>query len=237
MIDGAHEEFSKLLKAMENFSEKYKNEKICELDNEQLEQYKQKLETFKKYNKMKRSDPQAPSDLIKKKGDSLEELVAYLLKISGNLFEVERNLRTSTNEIDQIIVLTGTGKMLLSGKLLNSKFDTFLGECKNYHKKVGVTYVGKLCSLLVTNQIKLGIMFSYHGVTGKNWNDSSGLIKKFYLHKEKLEERYCIIDFSLKDFESIMEGKNFIDIVEAQLKALQLDTDYTIFLSKHPAEN
>ena len=79
-------------------------------------------------------------------------------------------------------------------------------------------------------------MFSYHGVSGKGWSNAAGLIKKFYLHKEKLEERYCIIDFSYKEFESILKGKNLLEIIDEQIKSLQFDTDYSCHLSKHPAE-
>ena len=79
-------------------------------------------------------------------------------------------------------------------------------------------------------------MFSYHGVSGLGWNYGAGLIKKFYLHKEKLDERFCIIDFSYKDFLSIYNGNNLLDIVEAKICSLQFDTDYSHYLSKHPAE-
>ncbi len=41
---------------------------------------------------------------------------------------------------------------------------------------------------------------------------------------------------SKKDFESILEGKNVFQIIEEQLKSLQFDTDYSRYLSKHPAE-
>ena len=168
--------------------------------------------------------------------EALEKLVSYLLTISGNIFYVDRNLRTSTNEIDQLVSLTPKGKILLSYHLVNSKLECFLGECKNYDKSVSVTYIGKFCSLLLTNNVKIGILFSYHGVSGTGWSNGSGLIKKFYLHKEKLEDKYCIIDFSIKDFESILEGKNMLQIIEEQLKSLQFDTDYSRYLSKHPAE-
>ena len=58
----------------------------------------------------------------------------------------------------------------------------------------------------------------------------------FYLHKEKLEERYCIIDFSYKEFESILKEENLLEIIDEQIKSLQFDTDYSCHLSKHPAE-
>lgn len=82
----------------------------------------------------------------------------------------------------------------------------------------------------------LGILFSYHGISGKGWTSGAGLVKKFYLHKENLDERFCIIDFSFENFQSIYDGKNLLEIVEEQLRSLQFDTDYSRFISKHPAE-
>lgn len=209
---------------------------ICKTDDDQKRLYHNKLEEFIKYNEMKKEDIGAPENLNMLKGKSLENLVTYLLKISGDLFHVDQNLRTTTNEIDQVFIPKTKGKMLIANGIISKKYELFLGECKNYNKSVSVTYIGKFCSLLLSNQIKLGIMFSYHGISGKDWSEASGLVKKFYLHKEKEEDRYCIIDFSKDDFIAIDKGENFLQIIENKLLSLRLDTDYTKFLSKHPAE-
>lgn len=211
-------------------------EQICKINEPQRNKYKELLDKFDSINKVSSNTPGAPKNLRNLKGAALEELVKYLLQISGKIFNVSCNLRTSTNEIDELITLTSKGKLLVSRNMIDKRFEKFLGECKNYNKRVGVTYVGKFCSLLLTNNIKLGIIFSYHGVSGRGWNNGAGLIKKFYLHKEKLEERFCIIDFSYKEFESIYYGKNFLQIVEEQLCSLQFDTDYSRYVSTHPAE-
>lgn len=159
-----------------------------------------------------------------------------MLKISGDLFEVKQNLRTTTNEIDQVFVPTQKAKVLIASGIIDKHYELFLGECKNYNKSVDVTYVGKFCSLLLTNQIKFGLLFSYYGISGSGWSNASGLVKKFYLHKEKDEDRYCIIEFSKDDFISIDNGENFLQIVEDKLMSLRLDTDFREYLSKHPAE-
>lgn len=91
--------------------------------------------------------------------------------------------------------------------------------------------------MLLTTNIKIGILFSYYGTSGTGWSNGAGLIKKFYLHKEKLEDKYCIIDFSIKEFEAILNDKNLLQIIDEQLKSLQFDTDYSRYLSKHPAED
>lgn len=230
------EECLKALDVLEFMTEEGKWERICQLNEEQKEKYGKLLQNFKNLNEWDVKAKDAPPDLHNLKGKALEDLVGYLFKISGGLFKVVRNLRTCTNEIDDLITLTPKGKILCSRNMIDRRLDNFLGECKNYKKRVGVTYVGKFCSLMLTNNVKLGIMFSYHGVSGKGWSNAAGLIKKFYLHKEKLEERYCIIDFSYKEFESILKGKNLLEIIDEQIKSLQFDTDYSCHLSKHPAE-
>ena len=224
------------LDVLKFMAEEAKWEKLCQLNEEQKEKYSKLLENFKALNEWDAEAEDAPPNLHNLKGKALEDLVGYLFKISGGLFKVVRNLRTCTNEIDDLISLTESGKILCGQKLIDWRLNNFLGECKNYNKSVSVTYVGKFCSLMLTNNVKLGIMFSYHGVSGKGWSNAAGLIKKFYLHREKLEERYCIIDFSYKEFESILKGKNLLEIIDEQIKSLQFDTDYSCHLSKHPAE-
>ncbi|TQQ85328.1 hypothetical protein EXD82_02745 [Peptacetobacter hominis] len=235
MISKEDRETFNILNLLNSVSEQLSYEKICELSNEQISKYKELLEKFKMINNVDFNKSELDNVHIEK-GKALENLVSYLMKISGDIFYVDRNLRTSTNEIDQIFSLKTKGKILLSYHLINDKLENFLGECKNYNKPVDVTYIGKFCSLLLTNQVKLGILFSYNGVSGENWSNGSGLVKKFYLSKERIEDRYCIINFSIKEFESILNGKNILQIIDEQLKSLQFDTDYTRHLSKHPAE-
>lgn len=229
-------ELSKAINILTAAGQSYSFQQICKLNTSQKTEYKRLLDEFERLNKVSKDSLGAPINLHNLKGSALEVLVKYLFKISGDIFKVDCNLRTSTNEIDDLITLTPKGKILLGHNLINKYFDNFLGECKNYNKSVGVTYIGKFCSLLLTNNVNLGILFSYHGISGKGWTSGTGLVKKFYLHKENLDERYCIIDFSFKDFQSIYNGKNLLEIVEEQLYSLQFDTDYSRHISRHPAE-
>lgn len=236
MLNFEDKEISKAINILNSISDKLRYEKICQLDESQKITYKKFLEKFKQLHNTSAKFADTPKNLHNLKGTALEDLVSYLLTISGGIFHVDRNLRTSTNEIDQIVSLSPKGKILLGHHLINDKLENFLGECKNYDKSISVTYVGKFCSLLLTNHIKIGILFSYYGSSGNGWNNGAGLIKKFYLHKEKLEDRYCIIDFSIKEFDAILSGENLLQIIDKQLKSLQFDTDYSRYLSKHPAE-
>ncbi len=221
------ESIDNIVTAFKNFGTELSFEKICEYSDLEKQEYDKLLDDFKRKNSSKCS--------TKEKGNSLENIASFVLK-SGNVFEVYKNVRTSTNELDQLVKTTSNGSILCSNGILDARLKNFIGECKNYNKGVSVTYVGKVCSLLQTMNLKLCILFSYKGITGSGWKDACGLVKKFYMSKEKNDEKYCIIDFNINDFESIKSGNNFLKIIEDKILALKIDTDYTNFLSSHEAE-
>ncbi|WP_458412744.1 acetylglutamate semialdehyde dehydrogenase [Schinkia sp. CFF1] len=168
------------------------------------------------------------------KGEILEKVVTFLFEKSS-VFEVLERIHTSTNEIDQLITLNSRGREFKLKGYIDLKDDIILSECKNYEEKVGVTWVGKFASLLGTSNVKLGLLFSYHGLTGKGWNDAVGLTKKVYLSKPK-DEKIFILDFNKYDFESIKNGRNLLSLIKAKTLAIQLDTKFDHFITKHPAE-
>lgn len=176
------------------------------------------------------------SELKRRKGQALENLASFLLEHSGGLFRIRRNIRTNSNEIDQFCEIANKGKFLLAHGYIDDRFGSFIGECKNYNVKVSVTYVGKFCSLLLTTTNRLGIIFSREGITGTGWRDGSGLVKKFYLSKENVRERFIIIDINKTDFEVISQGGSFLEILHDKMVSLRLDADYQSLISRHPVE-
>lgn len=221
-----------VLEYLSHLNKKLSNETLCKWTDSKKNEYKILLADFEKSNGAK------SNATTKEKGETLEKIASFLLENCGNLFAVERNVRTGTNEIDNLMKLTPAGQFLLSNGngILPQCYRSFIGECKNYHRSVDVTYTGKFCSLMLTTECKLGILFSYHGVSGQGWKYGNGLIKKFYLHKELERDRYCIVDFNIIDFRAIAQGGNLLQIVEDKINALKFDTDYSSSLSKHPAE-
>jgi len=215
-----------------NINDSLSYEAICRWTKYQKKQYVKLLNHFALVNK----DIEC-SNSTKEKGDALEKLVAFLIDNCGRIFEVDRDVRTGTNEIDAIMKLTPAGKILCKDGIISPKYENFISECKNYKAAVNVTYVGKFCSLMLTTGCKLGIMFSYKGVTGTKWNAASGLIKKFYMSKENLSDRYCLIDFNYNDFNKVKDGDNLLNIIDKKIKDLQFDTDYSKRLTEHPAAN
>jgi len=203
-------------------------DKICKLEEKEKKEYNKLFENFKNKN----SNNECSTN---EKGNALEEIVCFILNCAS-IFNVKKNFRTNSNELDQLIILNDIGKSFLNQGRIDKRIEQIIGECKNYKNTVSVTYVGKLCSLLMTTNTKIGILFSYKGVSGKRWEDACGLIRKFYLCKENKEERYCIIDFNIKDFERIKNGTNILEIIEDKILSLQYDCEYEELITSHEAE-
>ena len=169
------------------------------------------------------------------KGKKLEELSMLLFKKSvSNLFDVYRNCRTSTNEIDLLIRWTDTARVAGINGAFPCFGECFLCECKNYDGAVNVTFVGKFDSLMAVAGTKLGIMVSWDGVTGRNnWSDSKGLIKKIALS----EKRYIIVldKFDLNKIYSRQES--VFSIVYDKYIALKNEIDYSKYIQKHESED
>lgn len=170
------------------------------------------------------------------KGQALESLVSLLFESTGGFFEVYRNIRNGSNEVDLFVGFSKKGKTFSS--ILDNKFSNIVCECKNYGKNVDVTYVGKFYSLLNSTNNKLGIMFSYGGMTGKSWGAAKGLTKKLFLLREKEDDKIYILDFDNTDFKKILDGESLFDILENKCKSLKMGVDdITKYIVKHPNED
>lgn len=153
------------------------------------------------------------------RGDLFEELTKQIT-IKTNLFDLFDNITSDTNEYDIVIKLSDFAKITLKNIIPDIFHQPIICECKNHQQPVNVTWIGKLYMLLAMSQIKVGIIFSYEGITGekeKSWTDAWGLIRKIYLKDE-----IAIIDISKIEIKRIIDGENFCDIVEE--KYLELKT-------------
>ncbi len=183
-------------------------------------------------------------DTTKDKGDRLEELVSFIIRKSY-FFEVYRNIRTGTNEIDEVIILSNAGKQALSTfnisrDILEIDSDIALGECKNYHSALNVTYVGKFYSLLVSTDVTFGIIFTQKGLTGNEneFRDANGLTKVLRIIEKYQNNRDMIIlTFTLEDYDRIANGESFYDLIKAKKMALRLASEYDNFLKDYQHDN
>lgn len=177
---------------------------------------------------------ESPSKNTKDKGNKLEDLVAFIFE-NLSIFEVFKNKRSSTNEIDLIIRLTQEGFMVKHYGLF--PFDDiyiFNVECKNYEDKIDVTWLGKFYSLLSTCSQKFGLIFSKKGFSARGkWADAKGLAKKILL-----KDGIYILDINLKHLKDLANGKNFLDIIRDEKDALDLDINSDFDkVSPHPLES
>lgn len=165
------------------------------------------------------------------KGRLLEQLAAIMF--DKKLFHVLKNCRTTTNELDVLVEWTEEARWASLNSVFPCFGNTFICECKNYSGRVGVTYVGKFLSLLSIAGTTLGIFISWHGVTGENWSDAVGLIKK-----AALAEKIYVIVIDRTDFKQIYDGKtNTLSMIFDKYKALQHDIDYKKWITKHEVQD
>jgi hypothetical protein len=210
---------------------------------ERLVEYKDLLDCLENISKLKSKDPHDRGLITKAKGEALENIVNFIIK-NTSILQVYENVPTSTNEIDQVITLNHKGKRVreisgISYDTLGLEGECFLGECKNYNKSVGTTWVGKFFSLLkICGACKLGIIFSFFGLSGEEdkWYDSHGLTKILY-QLGSSNERIFILDFNIKDFHRIAEGENFFSIIKKKKLALQNGAKMDNFYLEHEKQD
>lgn len=203
-------------------------------------------EEFKRLLDVLRSPYDKNIETTKSKGDRLEQLVEFIIKKSY-FFEVYKNVHTETNEIDEVIVLSARGKQALqsfgiSRELIPIKDNLFLGECKNYASDLGVTYVGKFYSLMTVSNVSMGIIFTQKGLTGKpeGYKDAYGLTKVLRMieNSKNKNNDFYILTFSDEDYDKLLKGTTFFELIEAKKMELQLASTYETFINdnRHEAE-
>lgn len=185
---------------------------ICKIEHEKLEQLGLMIDNLEI----------ADEENTKEKGNKLEDIVEFIFSNLKIFDVVYTNKRNSTNEMDLVIQLDNEGKLASYERLFPFReIDSFIIECKNYNKKVDVTWVGKFYSLLRSCNLNFGIIFSIKGFTAKSkWQDAKGLSKKLLL-----KDNVYILDFNKKHLESIADGSNFIKLLEEEKRSLDLDVN------------
>lgn len=202
---------------------------------------------FKRLLDVLRSPYDKNIETTKDKGDRLEQLVEFIIKKSY-FFEIYKNVHTETNEIDEVIVLSARGKQALqsfgiSRELIPVKDNLFLGECKNHASDLGVTYVGKFYSLMTVSNVSMGIIFTQKGLTGKpeGYKDAYGLTKVLRMieNSKNTNKDFYILTFSDEDYDKLLKGTTFFELIEAKKMELQLASTYETFINdnRHEAED
>lgn len=170
----------------------------------------------------------------KTRGDLLEELIKQIT-IETKTFELFENISNDTNEYDIIIKPSNLARDYAYNAFPDIIYQPIICECKNYQSTIDVTWVGKFYSLLSISNIKLGIVFSYEGVTGQaqnDWSNAWGLIRKIYL-----KDGIAIISISKEELRRIASGEQFVDILEEKYIELQTITYIENEKKYHPSQN
>lgn len=210
--------------------------KVGYLNPEKKELYKEKYDYFVYTNGKKNLNGKNQDDDNRIKGKALEDLVSILFDATGEYFNIYRNIRNGSNEVDLLVCYTQKAKAL--SLILDKKYSDIICECKNYEGSVKVTYVGKFYSLVQSANMKIGIIFSYNGFSGESWGGGAGLSKKLFLLKEQEQDKIYILDFNINDFKSILDGKSLFEILDDKCRGLRLGVDdITKYIVKHPNED
>lgn len=207
---------------------------IGKLKNEKREVFKDQFDKVDKINSLKKLNGINKSDDNYIKGMELEKLVRMLFSMTGDYYTCCPNIRTSTNEIDLVSFANEKGNLI--SIIYGREYKTVLCECKNYSKPVGVTYVGKFSNLTYNSNINIGIMFSWKGMAGRGWNSSKGIVKKTFYLKENMKDKVYILDFNKDDFQKIIKGESFFEILKMKCGEIAMDIDFTRYFIKHPEE-
>lgn len=200
-------------------------------DDEKYQKYKSAYDNFIAVNG-KDSSSETDDNLIK--GKALEDLVSVLFETTGEYYEVYRNLRNGSNEVDLFVQFSNKGRYFKA--IIGEQYQYLLCECKNYKDTVSVTYIGKFYSLMKSTSQRFGIVFSHDGFSGESWGGASGLSKKLFLLDHGVSNE-CILDFNKNDFKKILEGESFFDIIDNKCKEMELGIDDILkYKKKHPNE-
>ena len=152
------------------------------------------------------------------KGKSLETLARALVESTPMLKCKYRNLQTRSSEIDLVIEYDDSlGRV----PLLDDLGRFILVECKNWSKPVGVAPVRDFMGKLDKCKIGLGIIFSKNGVTGI---DSGADALREIQSRFDREGTYVLV-FSLDDAKRILNGRDFLVLLDEKADALRFDME------------
>lgn len=158
---------------------------------------------------------------IKKSGDfSAWEKFAALLFTSVTGFEPILDVRPGDKSYQFDVVIRNVSAADFSIKWLG---DYFALECKYYNTDpVGVDAINHFASKLRYHDFKCGIFFTKTPLSG--WGAKAGE-QHGKLVQTKIFNRLGLIifDFSEKDIESILDGKNLIEVLFDKYEQVRLD--------------
>lgn len=196
-----------------------------------IEKYNILLDELKEMHKEdNNSSINVYKDVKKKTRGELLEVLIQQLVLDSKVCDLFANVTNDTNEYDVIISPSKAARISYNA-FPDIIYQLIICECKNYKGTVGVTWIGKLYSLLSTARLKIGVIFSYYGITGSDKSDAFQLINKIFL-----KDNIAILSFDINDYEKIKNGESFFDILEKKYYNLKLNAKIDNFKIAHSSE-
>jgi hypothetical protein len=148
------------------------------------------------------------------KKKSLELLARTLFESIGLICKYV-NLRTTSSEIDIVVQIRDQKEC----GALNDFEPYILVECKNWKSPMGAAQVRDFIVKLQKTQLKLGIIFSKNGVSGKRYaGDAVREIRRVF----DTDGLYILV-ISGKDLRAVEQGASFLEILDQKIDHLRFD--------------
>lgn len=156
------------------------------------------------------------------KGNTLEDLASYLTTLIPGWIP-RRNVKTVYNEFESDIIVSN---LIREGNLDAEMFGrSFLIECKNWSKPVGVAEVGYFLYRMRLTHTTFGMLFARNGITGGKDNDTDR--KKVRNTADSLVQRafnedgYICIVITEADLEELSQGESFWAMIVEKARTVQ----------------
>jgi hypothetical protein len=144
----------------------------------------------------------------KEKGDTFEELCAYLFESLDGVEVVVRDIQMDSEEID--LVLWNEGKEAI----LRKWDDVILVECKNWSTKVGAALLDNFIAKLRRRSLKTGIFVATNGVTGGFLRGDGNEPGAVGILRSALQEGIRVITLTMDDLRAIHSIDDFRELIK-----------------------
>ena len=153
------------------------------------------------------------NDLGESTGKGLERLADYLLSCMPGC-RTTRRVKTKSTDYDIVCSLDGFDVDF------RSEFGRyFVCECKDWDTPADFTTMAKFCRVLDSTKARFGILFSKNGISGQG--------ETKYAEREQLkvfqDRGMVIVVIDEKDFNYLVEGGNFINMLRERYETVRLD--------------
>lgn len=142
------------------------------------------------------------------KGESLEKLAELLFEGFPYISVREKNLRTSSAEIDLVLEYNSPD----SPTIFDEYSRYLLVECKNWSQSVGANVVRDFKGKMDSAKVDLGIIVASNGITGRSGQDAVDELNQYFQR-----DGVTIVVIDESDLESLIVGKDLYEILEGKI--------------------